>query len=109
MIRRKLVVLGGLLVIAALALRRRKRRDAVDIEIDEPEARSEATADEGSTVELEAVEGIGPAYAERLREAGVANGADLATADVDDLAEETGIGERRIRGWVERISDEVAS
>ena len=114
--RRRLAVLGGLVVAAALALRRRRRRDAVDVAIAESEAPGSTAADEeptlddeGPTVELESIEGIGSAYAERLREAGVADGTDLATADVDALAEETGIGERRIRGWIERVGERDAS
>ena len=110
--RKKLAVLGGLLVFAALALRRRRRRDAVDVEIGEPDALESVTDDEGPAVdeeqpgvELESIEGIGSAYADRLREAGVADGADLATADVEALAEETGIGEARIRTWVERVDE----
>ena len=112
--RRKLAVLGGFFVVAALAIRRRRRRGAVEITIDEPRTGERSTEDEGASdepgdetprVELESVEGIGSAYAERLREAGVEDAADLAAADPGTLATETGIGERRIRGWIERIGE----
>lgn len=105
MTRRKLVLLLGVLVVAIVAIRRRSRRDAVTIEIEDRESRDEATGEEETAVDLESIEGIGSAYAERLRAAGVTDAADLAAADPDDLASETGIGTRRIQGWIERVDD----
>lgn len=112
---RKLVIIGGFVAIAVLAFRRSTRRDATEIGIDDADTGrqateqevsvGEATADGATGVELESIEGVGPAYAERLREAGVADGADLVDADPEDLAAETEIGERRIRRWVERVRD----
>lgn len=105
--RKRLLVLGGLAVVVALALRRWTRRDAVGIE--EPRPRDRPTGAAPVSVDLESIEGIGPAYAGRLREAGVADGADLVAADAEALAAETGIAERRIRGWVERTVDRGAA
>ena len=51
---------------------------------------------------VDALDGIGPAYAERLGEAGVDTVADLAAADAADLAERTGLGDGRVAGWIER-------
>ena len=60
---------------------------------------SEADADARP---LEDVKGIGPAYAERLRSAGVEDTAALAEADPEEIAEETDLSPKRIAGWVER-------
>ena len=48
------------------------------------------------------MKGIGPAYAERLRDAGVADVTELAKADADQLADETGLSAKRISSWIER-------
>ena len=60
---------------------------------------SEADADARP---LEDVKGIGPAYAERLRSAGVEDTAALADADPEEIAAETDLSPKRIAGWVER-------
>lgn len=51
---------------------------------------------------VDTISGIGPAYAERLGEAGVETVGDLAAADAAELAEATGLGEGRVEGWIER-------
>ena len=51
---------------------------------------------------VEEIKGIGPAYAERLGEAGVHTVSDLADADAADLGEATELGENRIQGWIDR-------
>jgi predicted flap endonuclease-1-like 5' DNA nuclease len=56
----------------------------------------------GEDEDLESVKGIGAAYAERLRDAGVATVAELATADADQLAEETGLSAKRISRWIDQ-------
>jgi len=48
------------------------------------------------------IKGIGPAYADRLSEAGVRNVADLAEADPEELAAETDISATRIENWIEQ-------
>lgn len=65
------------------------------------------SADESGTTsepsaDLEDVKGIGPAYAERLRNAGVEDVATLAEADPADLSERADIPEARVRDMVER-------
>jgi polyhydroxyalkanoate synthase len=64
--------------------------DAVEIAIDE----------EGA--ELEDLSGVGPAYADRLRDAGVGSMAELAAADAEGLADETGIGASRLQDWIDQ-------
>jgi polyhydroxyalkanoate synthase len=68
------------------------------------EATAETTA-EGETTDLESIDGIGPAYASRLREAGVASVTDLAAADPAHLAGDVSVGVERVRGWVERARE----
>jgi polyhydroxyalkanoate synthase len=55
---------------------------------------------EGS--DLEEVDGIGPTYAERLREGGIATIAELAAADAGTVADLAGVGEGRAADWVEQ-------
>jgi len=52
--------------------------------------------------DLEDVKGVGPAYAQRLRDAGVGSVAELADADADDLADRTDLSANRIGNWIER-------
>ncbi|PSP57805.1 hypothetical protein BRC72_07605 [Halobacteriales archaeon QH_7_66_36] len=54
---------------------------------------------------VESISGIGPAYANRLADAGVESVGDLAAADADALAEETGISAKRIGRWIERAEE----
>ena len=103
--RRKLIVAVGALAVAIVALRRRARRDGVEIEIESPARRDERDPDEGDGADVESLEGIGPAYAARLREAGVADLGELVAADPADLAAASGIAEGRIRNWIDRARE----
>jgi predicted flap endonuclease-1-like 5' DNA nuclease len=77
--------------------------DAAEADADEPaEDAGDATEDSRAGVDLEEIKGIGPAYADRLREAGVEDVADLAAADAADLADRTDLGEGRVGKWIER-------
>ena len=76
------------------------------------EERSRIGADErgesgapDSDGDLESIDGIGPTYAERLREAGVETVADLADADADALAETAGIPANRLDGWIQQTRE----
>ena len=51
---------------------------------------------------VDSIKGIGPAYADRLAEAGVNSIADLAEADAEELASATGLGTGRVGNWIER-------
>jgi predicted flap endonuclease-1-like 5' DNA nuclease len=56
----------------------------------------------GEGVDLEEVKGIGPAYADRLRDAGIEDVAALGAADAADLAERSDMGEGRLRKLIDR-------
>jgi flavorubredoxin len=60
------------------------------------------TSYEVSDEPISTIDGIGDAYAERLREGGVTTVADLQDATVATLAADTGIAEARLRKWQER-------
>ena len=72
---------------------------------DEPDDAADATGEAGSSESPDVLNGIGPAYAERLEDAGVDTVAELATADAADLADETGLGEGRIANWIEQAKE----
>ncbi len=79
---------------------------AADVEGDET-----GVGDEGVEIEIDGtgadgdltdLSGVGDAYAEDLREAGIETIDDLAAADVADLATETGISPARLEDWIEQ-------
>jgi predicted flap endonuclease-1-like 5' DNA nuclease len=72
---------------------------------DETTAEHGTVADEGTAESPDVIKGIGPAYADRLSEAGVDSVADLAAADADDLAGAIGLSPKRVGRWIERARD----
>jgi predicted flap endonuclease-1-like 5' DNA nuclease len=64
-------------------------------------------AEDGTTVadSVDTISGIGPAYAERLGNAGVETVPELREADAVSLAEATDISEKRISRWQERAAE----
>lgn len=82
---------------------------------DEPEADVADTGVEGTDAEsdvddpvsepVDTVNGIGPAYAERLGEAGVGTVGELLDADAEALGERTSISEKRITRWQDRAGE----
>ena len=73
-----------------------------DAEAEGAEGEPAADADPES---VEVIKGIGPAYAERLENAGVHSVADLAAADAADLADAIDLSETRVGRWIERAQD----
>jgi predicted flap endonuclease-1-like 5' DNA nuclease len=65
-----------------------------------------AESDTKSGEDVSTVKGIGPAYAERLHEAGVETVADLAAADPETLGGETDLSPKRVGRWVEHAQTE---
>jgi polyhydroxyalkanoate synthase len=68
------------------------------------EAGAESGADADVDVDVQSIDGIGPTYAERLREAGVETVADLAGADAAAVAEAADVGVGRAEGWIEQAA-----
>jgi polyhydroxyalkanoate synthase len=90
--------------------------DAVEIEIESTgETDDSAPTDESTeaaaepaaagVTELEAITGIGPTYAERLREADYETAEALADAEVAAVVEATGAPEPRVRDWLRQVRE----
>ncbi|MEY7848605.1 helix-hairpin-helix domain-containing protein [Natrarchaeobius sp. A-rgal3] len=75
--------------------------DESSLEGTDDEISPEETDDEPSEP-VDSIKGIGPAYADRLADAGVETVANLADADAGELAEQTDISEKRLQGWIDR-------
>jgi polyhydroxyalkanoate synthase len=79
--------------------------EADDVEADVSEIQDEAAeqveADTESS-DIETVDGIGPTYAERFRDAGVETLADLTKRDTAELAEITQASESRVEDWLDQ-------
>jgi polyhydroxyalkanoate synthase len=86
---------------------------AIDVESpDEAAAEAVDAVDEAASVEeggvetaadVETVSGIGPTYAERLREAGVETVADIAERNPAELAEIAQTNESRAQDWLDQL------
>jgi predicted flap endonuclease-1-like 5' DNA nuclease len=94
-------VVGFVGGVAALiwAMRDRFISVAVSREPEPPAFRSWPAESTG----LESVNGIGPTYAQRLREAGYAKPRDLVEADVAEIARIAGVSASRAQSWLEQI------
>lgn len=66
---------------------------------------TEADDTAGSPDPVTELNGIGPAYGDRLAGAGVETVGELARADAADLADRIDLGESRVAGWIEQASD----
>jgi len=95
-----------------------RNRDAVDIAVENPgEAAAEAvedvaedvevdvdaTTEESEAADVETLSGIGPTYAERLREAGIETVADLAAYEAGELADIAQTSESRASDWLDQL------
>jgi predicted flap endonuclease-1-like 5' DNA nuclease len=75
--------------------------DADTTEADAEAADADAEAGPGAAP-VDTIKGIGPAYGERLADAGVDTVADLAAADAAPLADEIDVSDSRVSQWIER-------
>jgi polyhydroxyalkanoate synthase len=74
--------------------------EAPEAEESEVEVEVEAESEAETESEIQAaIDGIGPTYADRLREGGFGTVAELAEADVDAVAEAAGVGVTRAEDW----------
>lgn len=71
-----------------------------DASADADEA-SGATEPDAAGEPVDSLGGIGPAYAERLGDAGIESVGDLATADAAAVAEGSDLSEGRVQGWID--------
>lgn len=72
----------------------------------EDEAEAEPDADEAAdSPSVTEINGIGPAYGDRLNNVGVETVAELAAADAAELASQTDLSETRISGWIEQAEE----
>jgi len=55
--------------------------------------------------DVESIDGIGPTYAERLREAGIESVAALSGADVETVADAAGVSESRAGDWLDQARE----
>jgi predicted flap endonuclease-1-like 5' DNA nuclease len=76
--------------------------DATDAEATDDAGDAEAS---GSDESVDVLNGIGPAYAERLENAGIETVGELAAADAATLAEDADIAEGRIQGWIDQATE----
>jgi predicted flap endonuclease-1-like 5' DNA nuclease len=74
-------------------------------EVNEATDVEEATDIEGSTDPVTELNGIGPAYAERLSGQDIETVGELAVADPDAVAAETDLGATRVANWVEQARE----
>ncbi|MEE6211336.1 helix-hairpin-helix domain-containing protein [Salarchaeum sp. III] len=81
--------------------------ETTDIDEVEPDAESESAPDEEGAEDVELLKGIGPAYAERLHDAGVETVADLADADADELGDEIDVSSSRVQRWIDRAQERL--
>ncbi|MGA7097173.1 MAG: helix-hairpin-helix domain-containing protein [Acidimicrobiia bacterium] len=91
--------IGGIVALA-WAMRDRFISVAVSREPQPPAFRSPAATEQ--TIPLDAVEGIGPVFAGRLRAAGISDAGRLAQASPDSVAESASVSAARARTWIER-------
>lgn len=57
-----------------------------------------------SSPPVDAIEGIGPVFAKRLADAGIADVASLASASPDQVAEAASVSAKRARNWIDLAS-----
>lgn len=61
-----------------------------------------ADSEESEDTDIESIDGIGPTYASRLRDAGIETVEDLTTTDAETVAETAQVGVARAENWLEQ-------
>jgi len=79
--------------------------DASAANIDTEGSDTDRGGDGSGSEPVDTVNGIGPAYAERLGEAGIETVAELLEADAEALGERTSISGKRIARWQDRAAE----
>jgi len=68
-------------------------------------AESEADTDDGdgySDAPLDSIKGIGPAYSERLHDAGITSIAELAESDAETVGDAINVSPKTVSNWIDR-------
>lgn len=60
------------------------------------------TTDSDAALDVETINGLGPTYADRLREDGIESVDDLTTADIEAVAKSAEVPEERAQEWIEQ-------
>ena len=96
----KLVGFVGAAAAVFWAMRERFISVAVSREPEPPSFRATRPAE--PSTDIDAVDGIGPVFASRLRAAGLETVSHLAAASLDTVAESAGVSAARARSWIEQ-------
>jgi polyhydroxyalkanoate synthase len=105
MIKKMAKVIGFVGGVAAVvwAMRDRFVSVATSREPEPPTFRTGSTAD---SVTVDAVDGIGPVFAQRLTSEGLGTVAALAKASPDVVAETAGVSSSRARSWIDQAQQQ---
>ena len=77
--------------------------DKVEASDGEPEPEPDPGADP-----VDAINGIGPTYSDRLGDVGIETVADLAEADPETVADAAKTGESKAMSWIDRADDHLS-
>jgi polyhydroxyalkanoate synthase len=77
--------------------------DAVAEEAAEAAAEATSAEDEPASPDVDTVDGVGPTYADRLRDAGIATVADMLEREPTEVADVTGASVSRVEDWFEQV------
>jgi predicted flap endonuclease-1-like 5' DNA nuclease len=75
--------------------------EAVDVDVEDADDPERA----GSTESPEVLKGIGPAYAQRLADAGIETVSELAAADADEVGDAIDVSPKRVGRWIDRAKE----
>jgi predicted flap endonuclease-1-like 5' DNA nuclease len=77
-----------------------------DAGTDDTSESAEPEPDDGTDASpsVDTLKGIGPAYADRLRSAGIETVAELSGADADALGDEIDVSPKRVARWIDRAN-----
>ena len=73
-------------------------------DVDGESTSTDGEAEAGDAPKVDVVNGIGPTYADRLREAGIETVADLRDTEAERVAEVAEVSESRAGEWIELVS-----
>ena len=105
MIKKMAKVMGFVGGVAAVVWAMRDRFVSVATS-HEPEPPTFRTGSSDDSVTVDAVDGIGPVFAQRLTSEGLGTVPDLSNASPDAVAEAAGVSAARARSWIEQAQQQ---